>query len=167
LTILSDFEIKVSLMLTRENVMRYRLETWKVKVDTVSEPTRKVADSNEVARVAREIYKNLDADQEHFSVIALNNKMKLVGFKTITSGTMTQSLISPAETFRHVILSGANGFICVHNHPAGDPSPSPEDIEITRRLVEGAKILGIRFLDHVILGDGTDRFFSFNDKGII
>lgn len=152
---------------TKETTMRYRLETWKVRIDTVSEPTRKVTDSNEVARVAREIYKNLDADQEHFSILTLNNRNKIVGFKTITSGTMTQSLVSPADVFKHVLLSGANGLICVHNHPAGDLAPSPEDIDITRRLAECAGIFGIRFLDHVIICDGTDRFFSFNDLGMI
>lgn len=147
--------------------MRYRLETWKIQI-AVNEPAaQKLSGSDEVAALARELYKTHDADQEHFTIFTVNNKNKLVGCKTITSGTMTQSLVSPSDVFKHVLLTGANGLVIVHNHPSGDPAPSPEDIEITKRLNQGAKILGIRFLDHVIIGDNSERFFSFNDKGMM
>jgi DNA repair protein RadC len=121
--------------------------------------------SEEVARFARPIYETLDADKEHFVVLTLNNKNKLTGFKVISTGSLTSSLVHPREVFTAVLELRAAAIVFLHNHPSGDPMPSPEDIEITKRLKECSDLLGIRCLDHVILG--TDRFFSFSDKGML
>ena len=85
--------------------------------------------------------------------------------KVISSGSLTASLVHPREVFKPVILYGAAAVILCHNHPSGDPEPSSEDVEITRRLVQCGDIFGIRMLDHVILG--ADSIFSFADRGMM
>jgi DNA repair protein RadC len=83
----------------------------------------------------------------------------------VSTGSLTASLVHPREVWRSALHLCAAAVLFVHNHPSGDPAPSPEDIDITKRLKETADILGIRVLDHVILGHG--RYFSFSDKGML
>jgi len=94
-----------------------------------------------------------------------NNKNQINGYKEVSTGTLTSSLVSPGEVFLAALRLRAAAIICVHNHPSGDPMPSPEDQEITRRLKECGEMLAIRVLDHVILG--ADRYYSFSDKGLL
>jgi DNA repair protein RadC len=142
----------------------YEIETFKIKL-AISEPTLALARcALDVAAILRPIYANLDADQEHFSILLLN-KNRVRAHKVISSGSLTASLVHPREVFKPVILYGAAAVILCHNHPSGDPEPSPEDIEITRRLVQCGEIFGIRMLDHVILG--ADSIFSFADRGMM
>ncbi len=94
-----------------------------------------------------------------------NNKNQINGYKEVSTGTLTSSLVSPGEVFLAALRLRAAGIICVHNHPSGDPMPSLEDQEITRRLKECGEMLAIRVLDHVILG--ADRYYSFSDKGLL
>ena len=143
----------------------YEIETFKIKL-AISEPTLNLARcSLDVAAILRPIYANLDADQEHFSILLLNNKNRVRAHKVISSGSLTASLVHPREVFKPVILYGAAAVILCHNHPSGDPEPSSEDVEITRRLVQCGDIFGIRMLDHVILG--ADSIFSFADRGMM
>lgn len=121
--------------------------------------------SDDTARYARAIYDTLDADKEHFVLFALNNKNRVIGFKVISTGTLTASLVHPREVFRAAIFLDAAALIFCHNHPSGEPAPSQEDIELTRRLKELADVLGVRVLDHVVLG--CERYFSFSDKGML
>ena len=121
--------------------------------------------AEDVARFARSIYETMDADKEHFVLLTLNNKNRLTGFKVISTGSLTASLVHPREVFTAALDLRAAAIIFVHNHPSGDPAPSPEDIDITKRLKECADLLGIRCLDHVVLGD--ERFFSFSDKRML
>jgi len=148
--------------------MAYRLKTFRVQF--VSEPGDCVAGSpcrsaNDVERVARDIYQTLDADKEHFVLLALNNKNRVNGFKVISTGSLTASLVHPREVWRSALSLCAAAVVFVHNHPSGDPAPSAEDQDITRRLKETGDVLGIRVLDHVVLGQ--DRCFSFNDRGLL
>jgi DNA repair protein RadC len=78
---------------------------------------------------------------------------------------LNASIVHPRELFSSAILSASAALILIHQHPSGDPEPSREDIELTERLVEGAKLLGIRILDHIIIGE--DRYISFADRGIL
>jgi DNA repair protein RadC len=143
----------------------YELETFTVKL-AVSEPVMEHAGSSEEAvEILRPIYAQLDADQEHFLLLFLNGKNKIRGYKVVSTGDISSSLIHPAIVFRAVLLFGAVAFIAAHNHPSGDPEPSEADRKITRRLVDCAETFGIRFLDHVILGDG--RYFSFSNRGMM
>lgn len=110
--------------------------------------------------------------QESFWVILLNRKNYAIGRHMITLGTATTCLAHPREVFRPVILGGATAFICVHNHPSGDPAPSDADVSVTRKLREAAKIMDIKLMDHIIIGnpeiDPMKRgFYSFREMGIL
>jgi DNA repair protein RadC len=97
-------------------------------------------------------------------LLTLNNKNRVNGFKVVSTGSLTASLVHPREVWRAALHLCAAAVIFIHNHPSGEPAPSQEDQEITRRLKETGDMLGIRVLDHVVLGD-NERFFSFSDKG--
>jgi DNA repair protein RadC len=99
-------------------------------------------------------------------LLTLNNKNRVNGFKVVSTGSLTASLVHPREVWRAALHLCAAAVIFVHNHPSGDPTPSQEDQEITRRLKETADVLGIRRLDHIVLGE-NDRFFSFSDRGLL
>ena len=103
-----------------------------------------------------------DAKQESFTVILLDSKNRYVREETVALGSLNQSIVHPREVFRPAIQGAAASVILVHNHPSGDPSPSDEDVRVTERLVEAGKLLGIRVLDHIIVGEG--RYFSFFDQ---
>ena len=145
----------------------YRLETYRVSFvcEPGMNPGQPVRSSEDLASYARSIYATLDVDKEHFTIIATNNKNRVQGFKVVSTGSLTASLVHPREVWRSALHLCAAAVLFVHNHPSGDPAPSPEDIDITKRLKETADILGIRILDHVILGHG--RYFSFSDKGML
>jgi DNA repair protein RadC len=148
--------------------MAYRLKTFRVQF--VAEPAlyptgSPCRASEDVERIARSIFGTLDADKEHFLLLAMNNKNRVNGFKVISTGSLTASLVHPREVWRAALHLCAAAVVFVHNHPSGDPAPSQEDQEITRRLKETGDMLGIRVLDHVVLGDG--RFFSFSDRGLL
>lgn len=107
---------------------------------------------------------------EKFWVLILNRRNKLLKCVEITSGTATASLVHPREVFREAIRHNATAILCAHNHPSGDPTPSRADIEITRRIHDAARTLGIDLLDHVIMGrpDGAQPgFYSFTDAGLL
>jgi DNA repair protein RadC len=103
--------------------------------------------------------------KEFFYVILLNNKNKKLREVKISEGSLTASLVHPREVYNPVIRESAAAVIFVHNHPSGDPAPSQEDIEITRRLKEVGEVMGVRVLDHVVIGH--DRYFSFSDRGML
>jgi DNA repair protein RadC len=101
-------------------------------------------------------------DRERFLTLILDNK-RLIGVEEVSVGSLTASIVHPREVFKAILLSNGAAFLACHNHPAGIATPSKEDIEITRRLKEGAELLGVRFLDHIIIGRGV--FVSFVDDG--
>ena len=103
--------------------------------------------------------------RELFYVVLLNNKNRKIRDVKISEGSLTASLVHPREVYNPVIRDSAAAVVFVHNHPSGDPAPSPEDIDITRRLKEVGEVMGIRVLDHVVIGH--NRFFSFSDKGML
>ncbi|HHV35484.1 MAG TPA: DNA repair protein RadC [Syntrophomonadaceae bacterium] len=104
-------------------------------------------------------------DREHFRVMLLNTKNRVLGIETVSIGSLNASLVHPREVFKRAIQRSAASVILVHNHPSGDPSPSPEDVEITQRLCEAGRIIGIEILDHIIIGDHV--FASLREKGLI
>jgi DNA repair protein RadC len=97
----------------------------------------------------------------------VNRKNEVIGINTVSVGNLTGSIVSPREVFKPAILANAAALICAHNHPSGDPKPSPEDRETTKRLHEAGKLLGIQVLDHIIIGDGTTAYYSFADQGAL
>ena len=104
------------------------------------------------------------ARQEEFHVLILDTKHRVIHEKMITLGTLNQSLIHPREIFAPAIELRAASVILIHSHPSGDTKPSQQDIEITKRLSEVGEIMGIKVMDHVIIGDD---YFSFVDDGIM
>ena len=103
--------------------------------------------------------------REHFVIALLSTKNHVLATPTISIGSLNASIVHPRELFREAINHSAAAVILVHNHPSGDPTPSPEDISITKKMVEAGKILEIFVLDHVIIGD--NKYVSFKEKGII
>jgi DNA repair protein RadC len=104
-------------------------------------------------------------DREHFIVLLVNRKNEVIGVNTVSMGSLTGSVVSPREVFKPAILANAAAIICAHNHPSGDPKPSPEDRALTARLHDAGKLLDIQVLDHIIIGDGTTAYYSFADNG--
>jgi len=104
-------------------------------------------------------------EQEEFRIILLNIKNKVLGVETIFRGGLNSSIVHPREIFRLALRRSAASLILLHNHPSGDPTPSAEDISVTRRLVEAGEVMGVNILDHIVMGEG--RFLSFREKGLI
>ncbi|QQK82004.1 DNA repair protein RadC [Salicibibacter cibi] len=103
--------------------------------------------------------------QEHFVAIYLNTKNQVLHKKTLFIGSLNASIVHPREVFKEALRRSAASIVCLHNHPSGDPSPSKEDREVTKRLVECGKVLGVEVLDHIIIGD--QRYTSLREHGII
>ena len=110
------------------------------------------------------------ASQEAFVVLSLDAKNGLIACDVISVGLLDASLVHPREVFRRAVINGAAAVILAHNHPSGDMSPSAEDVRITRQLVDAGRILDIRILDHVIIGEDADRkpaIFSMRESGVV
>lgn len=103
--------------------------------------------------------------QENFVVLFLNTKNQVIHRQTIFVGSLNASIVHPREVFREAVKRAAASIIVAHNHPSGDPTPSQEDIQVTRRLVESGKMIGIELLDHLIIGDR--KFVSLKEKGYL
>jgi DNA repair protein RadC len=101
-------------------------------------------------------------ERERFLVLLLDGKHRLKRRELVSEGTLTTSLVHPREVFRPAVRESAAAVVVVHNHPSGDPEPSLEDVEVTRRLIEAGRLLGIPLLDHVVVGDG--RFASLRER---
>jgi DNA repair protein RadC len=106
-------------------------------------------------------------DREKFLVAHLDAKHRPIGIELVSVGSLTASIVHPREVFKAAVLQNAAAVILCHNHPSGDSAPSPEDMAITSRLCEAGEVLGIRVLDHVIIGDGTGAVYSFADAGAL
>src|SRR5688572_24572809 len=92
-----------------------------------------------------------DADRESFIVVGLNSRGRAIGYKIAAVGTLTACLVSPMAVFQCALVLGACSLIVAHSHCSQDPSPSPEDLELTRRLIQGGELLGVPVLDHLVL----------------
>jgi len=102
-------------------------------------------------------------DREHFVVLHLDGKNRIIAKETVSIGSLNQSIVHPREVFKAAVHNGSAAIICVHNHPSGDPAPSNEDKSITSRLCAASEILGIKILDHIIIGQ--DSYCSFVERG--
>ena len=103
--------------------------------------------------------------KEHFLALMVTAKNRLIREEVVSIGTLTASLVHPREVFKPAIRHSAAGLVLVHNHPSGDPEPSPEDHEVTRRLVAVGELVGIKILDHLVIADGC--YVSFLERGLI
>jgi DNA repair protein RadC len=126
-------------------------------------PGEAVNGSGDVWRAYRGRYRHIP--QEHFITLLLDTKNRLIATHLVSKGTLSASPAHPREVFLEAVRRSASGVILMHNHPTGDPEPSADDLALTRQLVESARILGIRVLDHIILGSET--YYSFRDSGLV
>jgi DNA repair protein RadC len=105
------------------------------------------------------------ARKEHFLILCLNARRQLVHRETVSVGTLSASLVHPREVFSPAIAHSAAAVVAVHNHPSGDPTPSAEDRDVTRRLQRAGELLGIPLADHVVVSESG--FFSFREHGLL
>lgn len=117
------------------------------------------------ADIARLLLPEMSAfDREHFRVVLLNARNEVVGVEELYAGSVNTALVRPAEVFASAVRRNCMAIAVVHNHPTGDPAPSQEDVEITRRLAEAGRFLDVELVDHIIIGQG--RYFSMREKGL-
>ena len=102
---------------------------------------------------------------ERFIALALNTKNHVTAVLPVSSGSLNASIVHPRELFQRAILANCASLILAHNHPSGDPAPSPEDLALTRKLIDAGLLLDIPVLDHIVLGYG--RYVSFKERGLI
>lgn len=117
------------------------------------------------SEAAKELENIKAADREHFVVLCLSARRRVIARETVSIGTLSASLVHPREVFKPAIMANAAAIIIAHNHPSGDFSPSAEDREATKRIMRAGEILGIPLLDHVIVS--TAGYFSFREGGIL
>ena len=139
-------------VLVKEKVGRYELP-------------RKIESPEKAYNAIKTITNVQEEAQEVFGILILNTKHKIVAVHEVSRGTLNSSLVHPREVFKPAVLHNAAAIICFHNHPSGDPESSREDIEVTKRLVEAGKILGIEVLDHIIVSD--EGYTSLKERGVM
>jgi DNA repair protein RadC len=137
----------------------------KVKIPKISSSIAGPGNIAEIFRAVLNAESDCDKDKEHFWIVGTTTRNNIKYIELVALGTLNQALVHPREVFRMAILQASSSIITVHNHPSGDPSPSEEDIKLTKRLCEAGKILGIETLDHVIVG--TNSYQSLKEMGYI
>jgi DNA repair protein RadC len=123
-----------------------------------------VRQPSDISKVLEPLFSDLD--REAFVVVLLDGKNRASGINLVSLGSLTAALVHPREVFKPAIAGSAAAIILVHNHPSGDPLPSTEDIALTQRLAQVGELVGIRVLDHIVLGDGG-KFHSLADEGLL
>lgn len=113
-----------------------------------------------------ELFRDLAKEaKENFVALHLDAKNRIICFDTVSIGSLSASIVHPREVYKATLLSSAAAVLFIHNHPSGDTKPSREDIEITKRLKEAGELLGIRVLDHLIVGEAG--YYSFANNGLL
>lgn len=119
---------------------------------------------DDAATIGKEFMRIHEEPEEYMYMICMNTKNKVIGVFEISHGSVNASIVTPREVFQKALLANAVSIILMHNHPSGDCTASREDIEVTKRLVEAGKIVGVEVLDHIIVGD---RYSSLKEKGYL
>jgi DNA repair protein RadC len=135
----------------------------------ISEKNKMVCSSKDVSEVLVSLLnfeQDHDREKEHFWILGLNTKNVIQYADLVSLGSLSASIVHPRETFRLAVMKATAAIIVGHNHPSGDTKPSQEDILLTKRLCQAGEILGIKVLDHVIIGS-EGNYFSFCDNGMI
>jgi len=123
----------------------------------------KIKSPDDVSNLLMEEMRYLN--KEMFNILLLNTKHDVIAIENISIGSLNASIVHPREVFNRAIKRSSSAIILAHNHPSGDPKPSGEDINITKRLIEAGTIIGINVLDHIIIGDGV--YFSMKEQELI
>ena len=134
-----------------------------VKENSILYKGKKITSSQDAAKFIGEFIK--DADREELIVCSLDTKNQPTSIQVASIGSLNSSIVHPREIFKVAILSNAASIIIAHNHPSDDTTPSSEDINVTHRIKDAGKLLGIELIDHIIIGN--ERYLSLKEKGII
>lgn len=142
------------------------IPVYTVRVGSERVTTRSITSAEAAATVIWNYLKG--ADREHFVALALDTKGKGLGLHTVAIGSLDEVCVHPREIFKFAIAVNVASIIVAHNHPSGNPQPSPIDRQLTRRLIEAGRLLGIPVLDHIVLGQAPDEFVSLaeSDSGM-
>lgn len=134
-----------------------------------AERKRKIASAVDVITYVSEYYAPYlrDSTKEFFNIILLDSRNKPIDNIEISKGSITASVVDPKEIIREATMKSASAIILIHNHPSGEPDPSQDDIHITDQIVRACNLVGIKVLDHVIIGKDTDDYVSLLEKGLI
>lgn len=138
---------------------KYRKEV--VREDAPAWVSKRFTSASQVFEMFHDL--QLEA-KEHFIALHLDGKNRIACLDRVSVGSLNQSIVHPREVFKTALLSSAAAILLLHNHPTGDPTPSREDLEITRRITEAGDLLGIKVLDHIIIGES---YLSFAEQGLI
>ena len=131
------------------------------EIEYTYEKRPEISNMDDVVRVIKPMI--ADSNKEFFIALYLNTKNGILKQEIISIGSLSSNIVHPREVFRNACMISASSIVVAHNHPSGDPAPSREDIEITKKLSEAGKIIGITLLDHVIIG--YDRNYGFKECG--
>ena len=134
-----------------------------VKESSFLYQTRTISSPKDAYEMIKDQLEGLDREQ--FIVACLNTKNEPTNISVVAVGTLNKAIVHPREVFKTAILSNAASIMAFHNHPSGETTPSQQDIQLTNRLYEAGELLGIKLLDHLIIGDGT--FTSLKEKGYL
>ena len=140
----------------------YSVKTFLVRENTEKYNPVKIEGSDDVYKMFKKL---ANLDHERFYTIIVDGSNNVSAVHLVFQGTLNQCLVHPREVFKTALLCCGAGIIILHNHPSGKPEPSKEDFDITKRLLEASKIMGIEILDHVIIG--YKEHFSFQKKGLL
>jgi DNA repair protein RadC len=126
---------------------------------------RKMNSPEKVVAVATRFLRLHEQTEEHLCMICMNVKLEMTSAFELSHGNVNSSIVSIREMFQKALLANAVSIIILHNHPSGDPSPSREDIQVTRKMVDAGKLLGVEVIDHIIIG--RPSFTSLKEKGYL
>lgn len=150
-----------------KHIPKKRVEIIRLKMireSSILYSSRVVRSPSDAASIFRDFI--ADCDREVFCILCLNTKNEPTSLHQVSCGTLNASLVHPREVFKLAFLSNTASIIGAHNHPSGHPEPSQEDIELSERLRDSGTLLGVEFLDHLILGK-DDSFISLKEKGLM
>lgn len=125
---------------------------------------KKIQSPDDVFNIAQNVIRASEHAEENLWLITLDTKNNITGIFTVSTGSLNSSIVHPREVFKRAVLQNAASIVICHNHPSGDPTPSQEDINTTKRIYDAGKILGIELLDHIIIGDS--RYTSLKGMGV-
>jgi DNA repair protein RadC len=144
-----------------------KLATWSVVREPGQPSPRNLDSPSAVAELTRDFVRSRDDGREHFWCVLLDAKLRYLLHTEVSVGTLTASLVHPREIFGPAVREGAASVVLAHNHPSGDPTPSREDLRLTRQLFDAGKLLDVPVHDHVIVGNGTDMWVSLAERGLL
>ena len=151
---LSIYRQKITVRIVEENQVMY------------SDTLQKFSDSKTAHKIAMGFWDKDDLSMaEGFYCLYFNSQNKPICWAQISLGSLNSTIADPKVIFSHAVLCAATGFICFHNHPSGNLRPSQADIQLTKKLQNGAKLLDINLLDHIIVSPNEEEFYSFADNG--